>query len=775
MKKTIILLIMTLLLGLLGGCDKKTIDAPELIAPVATNESYRKVSYGDIGDFQYRQGQVVPTDYCHFWETRSDVAEIKVDIGQYVEKGQVLAVADIDAAQESIDNINAQKDLYTQKHNLDCSIYDAKKQELNYRLMGYQELADDENINATRLEIAILDENHNYDVLLYQYNIASYDEDIAKYQKIVSDGTLVAKESGYVTYIKDLSSGNAAENFENIVVVSDYEECYVEISDTLISDRMFYYYPVCYTMLNGEKYFLKEYEYNPDELIVSGNREKYPYLRLYFEDESDMPELGSCIPIFFQKEITENVLCVGNDSLYSDDDGSFVYVNNEGETEKRYVETGEKDKYNTEIISGLSEGELVFYSSESVLPENYKAVNVVSMDYRVIESTKNCNISNTRTSIYLSEYEGNIKNVYVSVGDTVKEGDLICTIETNESSAVLVDMENQINNYKSSYVDMISGYDAQLAVLEEQKTLAIQERDASQAVVEETTAEVATDTDAELEMATGTDAVPGDDSVQEETPKQRAYLPEEIAYQIEQLSYQKQIAELEYTYQLGVMEADYAKAKGKDDGTGASNIYATSSGEIAYIRSLGSEVEFGSSVFNIKTASDNKVVIRYNDGVTLNQKIEITDLETGTVYTGRVSGLSGTKTIDKVYLFSEDDEVYITYGSNSSADFYVTMEDESFYETSGEYMADYAIKTINQTILVPRDAVYVEYSTTGSELYYVWKIESEQLVKQYVELAGSTKIEGQDISEDILDGDYVSCVIKGLYPDDVIAFEVDEE
>lgn len=771
MKKISILIIMTMLLGLLGGCEKKEIQAPELLAPVAVNEAYRIVGYGDIGDFQYRHGQVVPMDYCHFWKTRTDVAEIKVDVGQYVEKGEVLAVADIEAAEEMKNDIIAQKELYTARHTLNCGIYDAKKQELNYRLMGYQEIMDDENINATRLEMAILDENHNYDVLLYEYNITAYNKDISKYQEIISDGTLVAKTSGYVTYVKDLSNGSGVENFENIVIISDYNDCYVEVEDAWIRDSMFYYYPVCYTLLNGEKYYLNEYEYNPDELVIAGNREAYPYLRLNFENAEAMPEIGSRIPVFFQKSITENVLYVGNDSLYSDDLGDFVYVNKDGQTEKRYVEIGDTDKFNTEIKSGLEAGEMVFYSSESVLPENYKTVSVVSMDYDVLESTYNCDISNTRNSLYLSEYEGNIKNIYVNVGDYVEKGDLICTIETNESSAALVDMENQINNYKSSYTDTISNYDSQIKELENQKAVAISAREqkATEEAVEES--EIATSTDATPEIATSTDA---GEEAEEEMPV-RNYIPEELAYQIEQVKYQKQIYELEYAYQLGIMEQQYSKAKGKDDGTGASNIYADFSGEIAYIKALGSEVEYGDRVFNIKIESDNKVVIKYSDKVNLNQRIEITDTVTGTVYTGRVSGLSGTKTQNKVYLFTEDGEVCVTSNKNNDVAFYVSVEDESFYETSGEYIAEYATTSIKQTILIPKDAVHVEYPTMGPELYYVWKIDEEQLVKQYVELAGTTRITEGDINEDLLENDYVSCVIKGLTPEDEIALEVDEE
>ena len=772
MRKVNILLILSMLLGLLSGCGKNSIDAPELIAPVATNESYRTVQYGDIGDFQYKRGKIVPTDYCHFWKTSTDVSEIKVDIGQYVEKGQVVAVADIESAQETIDSIVAQKDLCVEQYNLNCGIYDAKKQELSYRLMGYQEAADDENINATRLEMSILEENHNYDTLLYEYNIKSYNEDISKYQEIVTDGTLVAKESGYVTYIKDLSGGNVAGNLENVVIISDYESCYVELDDTCIDADIIRYYPICYTVLNGEKYFLNQYEYTPEELVVSGSREKYPYLRLSFENQSVMPELGSTIPIFFQKQITENVLFVGNDSLYHDDEGDFVYVNNQGKKEKRYVELGVTDKFNSEVVSGLNEGELVFYSSESVLPENYKAVEAICMDYDVIEDAPNCNISNTRTTIYLSEYEGNIKNVYVKTGDVVNKGDLICTIETNESSAALVEMANQIENFKSAHVDMIAGYDAQITDLEEQKTQAIQARDEEQAVPEETTPEIIAATDVQPEVATDTDAIPEEN---QDTPKQRTYLPEELAYQIEQVKYQKEQAVLNYEYQLGLMESAYAEAKGKDDGTGASNIYAEVSGEVAYIKAVGSEVEVGNRVFNIKSPSENKVVVKHTDGASINQIIEVTNKDTGEVYTGRVSALSGSKTEQKVYLFTENGEVYITYCTNNSGEFYVSMDDESFYEVEGEYVASYATWSIKQPILIPKEGVHVEYATNGLELYYVWKIENEQLVKKYVELAGSTRIQGEDINEDLLVGNYVSCVVKGLSPGDVIAVEVDEE
>ena len=49
-----------------------------------------------------------------------------------------------------------------------------------------------------------------------------------------------------------------------------------------------------------------------------------------------------------------DVLTVPNDCIYTDDDGSFVYIVNDGEVEKLYIITGIKDSENTQV-SGIAE------------------------------------------------------------------------------------------------------------------------------------------------------------------------------------------------------------------------------------------------------------------------------------------------------------------------------------------------------------------------------------------------------------------------------------
>ena len=75
----------------LAACGTKYADAPALLEPVSGTESYREVSIGDVGDLKIAYGSVVPTEHAVFWTTQVNVAEIVVDVGDYVEAGQVEA------------------------------------------------------------------------------------------------------------------------------------------------------------------------------------------------------------------------------------------------------------------------------------------------------------------------------------------------------------------------------------------------------------------------------------------------------------------------------------------------------------------------------------------------------------------------------------------------------------------------------------------------------------------------------------------------------------
>lgn len=88
--------------------------------------------------------------------------------------------------------------------------------------------------------------------------------------------------------------------------------------------------------------------------------------------------IGMEADVIINLDETENTLRVLNDCVYTDDNGSYLFVVEEGnKVKRRYVETGVKDSEYTGIISGLNAGEVVVCDLGAADYENQK-INPVS-------------------------------------------------------------------------------------------------------------------------------------------------------------------------------------------------------------------------------------------------------------------------------------------------------------------------------------------------------------------------------------------------------------
>ncbi len=749
---------------ILTSCGGAKADAPELVAPVAVNESCRPVEKGSIGNIQIKNGVVVPTDYCHFYLTSVKVADIKVEVGDYVEAGTVLAVADSETSNKQIEQLSGEQSRNQKAWDLQCKIYEQNKKELEYKIKGAKENADSELEKVHTTALAVLEENHKYDEIFYNHQQKKLGEKIADQQKVANDGTLVATHSGYVTYIKDLADSEMVNVADNVVIISDYEDCYIELIGVTKDDKLDKIYPAFYTVLGGNRCMLKEYEYLPEELMAAQARSLKPTLRMKFEDEDLMPEIGNNIPVYFQKEIIDDVLIVGNDSLYEDEQGDFVYVKNGEKKEIRYVELGEADTFYTEVVSGLSEGELVYYSSDSVLPEEYVEYTVEYDNFVSLSESDYYSIKDTSKRKCFSEYEGVIESVAVTQGDQVSVGQLICVIRTNEGSATLTEMYNGIVNYKASHVETIKGMNQAIEEKENEVEAAYnakKEASTKDDVITTPTDAIPTDatsTDATLTDATATDGTP----VPEE--KVSPYLYEELCCQLEVLKLNKQLAELNYVYQLATMENQYSEVSCNNDGNGAINVYALNSGKIMNLNiKEGKNIEVGNRLFNIEIPSGKLVELRSKDALFVNQTVKFVNGDN--TYEGKVVGNNGN---DGSFYFTHiDGRVYISASTDSkSANYYISMDNKQFYDLDKNYEASYPVLTINNSVVVPGTFIYLEEkikSGVGTVTYtYVWKIVDGELVKQYVQCIGGTPGGSKSV-----------CVVSGLKAGDVLAVEAD--
>ncbi|MBE5943834.1 MAG: efflux RND transporter periplasmic adaptor subunit [Lachnospiraceae bacterium] len=715
----------------LTGCGETPAKAPKLIEPVANNESYRPVTMGDIGNVNTGRGVVVPTEYCHFWDTSVIVDEVMVTYGEFVEAGQVIATVDTEMAENGIRSLRESIAVKESKWSIAEEIYQYDLSELTYKYQGYVEMGMVTEAEAIASQIAILKENHNYDTLMHEYEINSLNEEIGKYQKILDEGTLVAKHSGYVTYIKDLSDSDMVSYGENVIIISDYEDTYISLVETPVEAREIDIYTSYHTYVNGEKEELEFYDYLPEEMMIAQNKGLYPTLRMKFLDESKSPEIGNNIIIYFYTEYKENVLLVGNDSLYQDEQGTYVNVKSENGVEQRYIEVGQKDNYYTEVVSGLSEGELIAYSSEAVVPKEYDELTVELQDYKMIYFMESNRILDTTSKKYYSDYEGTISSVAVADGDMVEKGDLICVIETNEGSAMLAQMRNDITNFKETHKMAMTDVDSQIAALEAEIAMAYEKQN-------QPVDELATDTDS-LKV-------------------QEPYLYEQLQCQLEKAKLTKQMTECDYTYQLQIMEENYAEISANNDGAGGISIYAQQAGVItsANMRE-GKNVSYGDRLYNIKTPSEKYVQIRSEEIVKVNQKIVFSEPSTDKSYEGTVVAIGGD---EGGFYFSEvDGRVVITNNGmpNTFYSYLVKLDDESYYEAEGDFKAYGNNGSFDSVVVLREGQVYSE-TMLETQRYYVWKVCDGELYKQYVQVVPTP-------------GKKEVCVVTGLTGGDVIAVE----
>lgn len=735
-KKLKFITYMTLFSFALCACgDSKKNPVPELLEPVTITESFRPVEYGDVGEIKIENGIIVPEEQCYFWTTPVYIKEIMVDIGQYVNEGDVLAYADIEQASYVLTNLQNELANINANYEQDEAIYELKHKELEYVLQGAKERGLVDGIAKAETDLEILEENNRYDKMLHDYRVGQKNKSISKQAEIVADGKLVAKKSGYVSYIKDLSENSYATSSDNVVVVADYNNAYIEAPNIELSEQntnLLKDYNRYYTEISGVRYDLTEIKYAPEELVATENKSMYPYMRFNIEDTSKLPEIGSSVPIFYSKDVVENVLIIGNDSIYDDEQGKYVYIKDGDKKNIRYVELGKKGENYSQVISGLSEGELVYYSSGALLPEQYEESVIQGTEYSISLETKSYTHKKSVVNSYFSECEGIITELTINPGFTVSKGDLLCTIRTNDGSARLAEMANNMTNLKQNNERTIKQFDEQIDDLEK-----------IMAAINEVPP---------VEM----DATPSDATQADSDP----YLYNELELQVKQLRCMKQKENINFAYQLNLMQSEYNKVSCNNDGQGYINIYAKTDGIVSDISvSKGKLIKVDQYLFNIFDPNSEKLALKLGDSsLRLNQSVKfVFDDDENVYYTGRVIGMTKS---DKPYITTDGEEIYVTK-SNSYQNYvyyYVEVDDEAYANINTAYTAKYSVKTINDAVVVDAPMV-TEEKVEKNTYYYLWRIVDGVLVKQYVDI----------IHENTPVNKY--CIVSGLKIGDTLAVE----
>lgn len=730
---------------LIGGCgSKKTETIPDLEEPAASNASYQQVTYGNIGTTNVLLGTAVPKEYGQAYEANVTVTKILVEPGDTVEKGDVLAYADVDEAsasrkakQQELSHENTVYELnqkinqlkqdklanqQKQQDTAENNIQDAAENNIQEE-DDMQESATENNTQETEAEaeditsqIAVLQENSRYDTKLHEYRVQKLNEEIAALDALIADGTLKANHSGEVVYTKSLTVNRKAGAGENVAIVADTEDLAIELKDVTVQNYKYKDVSEKYMLQSGERVPVTEREYSTDELVLAKINNNYPNV-LIEKPEGVELKAGELYPIYFEEKRAEHVLLVGNNSLYQEDGENYVYVGTGDDTrEKRKVTTGVSDDHNTQIVEGLEEGEAVYYETMERMPSDYTEYMVERSDFQVENHGLKYGRADKNARVYLTEKEGVLVEIAVEKDAEVKKGDLLYIIDTGEGKAAITEAANAIETENTTYQKQQADYDAQL-----------------------------------IELQNATDSVSD--------------------YDRQIITLQKEVAEADHSYTLQQLQAAYDTLSRGNDGTGKLSVYADEDGQVSKITVWeGDTVEAGDEILKMKgEASDlllvqmvsSKSVTVYTDDIAeAGEPVSITSGDT--TYTGTCVGFAaGSNNLDEGCLYIDENGAHYTFQTTSGYDtpaFYVRMNDEIVDDMGNGESVDFPYISMEDVIVLPAGMIYEEKDAMHPDKvsYFVWKIEGDHLVKQYVLLDDTLTGNGKVVLFGIESGDVLA-------------------
>jgi len=277
----------------------------------------------DIASQTIASGNVIAkTDFnCGFTESGGSLKKIHVNVGDYVEKGQLIAELDTG----NLEYLYEQQKLIVQKAELIYNSTGSSTDKLDYEM---------------------------------QQNT------LAEYERLMEVSHLYAGMSGQICFIQDLKPGDTVTAYKTIIKIVDPKSLCIQYRSnslrafpigadvTITVDGMEYDGYVSKTPHN-----VLDGMYEDNDEISSDNES------IYCEFKDELPgflTVGGLAEITAIYEVHENAVVISKNLVKTDGDRTYVTILDETDTKKEVdVTVGITNATEAEILTGLKEGDRV--------------------------------------------------------------------------------------------------------------------------------------------------------------------------------------------------------------------------------------------------------------------------------------------------------------------------------------------------------------------------------------------------------------------------------
>ena len=332
-KNRIIPLALAVVIGL-AGCGKAETPAPELKTPVSVEFDTTFVTRGNICNYRYYDGEILPVTTEIKSESGGLIKEVLVKVGDYVKKGDVVARYTDDEARALLESLEADIEYNRKKYSYENEIASISAEESGSELDALRLRQQKETQD---LEMRILNEKRK-EVL-----------------SAIGECDIIAPESGYVVY----AAQSGYVNKDGYIVITADPDRLVARTD-YINDQIIGRADEITVFFDGEEIGAAPQPYERNDYVAAMLRGGKFYT---YYDLSSVPsgmEEGDYAQLIIKYNMKDDVLMIPTTTLSRDADGYYVYKR-EGDTRvKVSVAIGVKNELEAEVLDGLSEGDEVY-------------------------------------------------------------------------------------------------------------------------------------------------------------------------------------------------------------------------------------------------------------------------------------------------------------------------------------------------------------------------------------------------------------------------------
>lgn len=386
-KKFNIILIVCLFSGLVSGCAttspdsftsqeqvnlEKTSQEKMLVESATDMPQLAQVTMGSIENSEYYDGEINPYMQVLQFPEKGVFEEFRVSLGDRVSAGQVIAVTqpeyeeEIEELEDAINNLQTEYTNAVTNFDMQLKTNAWKAGQLREVIEGMDSEAEGFDDICISFEL-LLTEGEKIEVQKRQYiekaekEIAFQEEKLARLQKKNGANVITAPEDGVITYLADLKVGDEVTVNSYPAALADDALCLVQceyFSEAQISEM-----EQIYAIKDGKKFPLIYYPYKEGDFERKRAKGEGVYTFFEVENADERISFGEDIKVVMVKESRENVLILPANCIRRDGDKCFVYRYEDGRRVSVPVEIGISDELNTEILSGIEEGDRIYVSN----------------------------------------------------------------------------------------------------------------------------------------------------------------------------------------------------------------------------------------------------------------------------------------------------------------------------------------------------------------------------------------------------------------------------